>query len=114
MITASFKGSTTNLDAMDGYIQWGKGTTEKIQFRSFGGEASLTGWQGEIKGASANQGKISLGPINFILNRHGLPKLPTSLESASLAKSNTDTHAMDIAKMLVSYGLIKMDKFKIL
>ena len=50
----------------------------------------MTGWQGEIKGASANQGKISLGPINFILNCHGLPKLPTSLESAQLAKSNTD------------------------
>ena len=107
MITASFKGSTTNLDAMDGYIQWGKGTTEKIQFRSFGGEASLTGWQGEIKGASANQGKISLGPINFILNRHGLAKLPTSLESAQLARSNTDSHAMEIAKMMMSFGLIK-------
>jgi RimJ/RimL family protein N-acetyltransferase len=57
---------TTNLDAMDGYIQWGSSTSEKIQFRSFGGESSLTGWQGEIKGTSANQGKISLGPINFI------------------------------------------------
>ena len=42
MITASFKGSTTNLDAMDGYIQWGKGTTEKIQFRSL--TRSIVDW----------------------------------------------------------------------
>lgn len=110
MMKASFRGTSTNLDAMDGYIQWGSGTTEKIQFRSFGGEASLTGWQGEIKGASANQGKISLGPINFILNRHGLEKLPTSLESASLARSNSDAHALDIAKMMANYGLVKSNQ----
>ncbi len=110
LMTASYRGTSTNLDAMDGYIQWGSQTTEKIQFRSFGGEASLTGWQGEIKGASANQGKISLGPINFILNRHGLPKIPTSLESASLARSNTDKHAKDIAQMMASYRLIKSDQ----
>ena len=110
LMTASYRGTSTNLDAMDGYIQWGPQTTEKIQFRSFGGEASLTGWQGEIKGASANQGKISLGPINFILNRHGLPKLPTSLESASLARSNTDKHARDIAQMMVTYGTVKSNQ----
>lgn len=105
-VTASFRGMTTNMDAMDGYIQWGSGTTEKIQFRSFGGEASLTGWQGEIKGASANQGKVSLGPINFILKRHGLPQIPKSSESAALAKANTDKHAATIASMMAEYGII--------
>ena len=107
LMTASYRGTSTNLDAMDGYIQWGPQTTEKIQFRSFGGEVSLTGWQGEIKGASANQGKISLGPINFILNRHGLPKLPTSLVSAQLARNNTDQHAKNIAQMMVTSGIVK-------
>lgn len=107
LMTASYRGTSTNLDAMDGYIQWGPQTTEKIQFRSFGGEVSLTGWQGEIKGASANQGKISLGPINFILNRHGLSKLPTSLVSAQLARNNTDQHAKDIAQMMVTSGILK-------
>ena len=105
-ITASFRGTTTNMEAMDGYIQWGTATTEKIQFRSFGGEASLTGWQGEIKGASANQGKVSLGPINFILKRHGLPQLPKSSESAALATANTDKHAANIASMMAQYGII--------
>jgi hypothetical protein len=105
-ITASFRGTTTNTEAMDGYIQWGTATTEKIQFRSFGGEASLTGWQGEIKGASANQGKVSLGPINFILKRHGLPQLPKSSESAALAMANSDKHAANIASMMAQYGII--------
>ena len=106
MVTAAFRGTTTNLDAMDGYIKWGTGSTEKIQFRSFGGEASLTGWQGEIKGASANQGKISLGPINFILKRHGLPQLPAGNESANLARENTDAHCTNIAQLMASYGII--------
>ena len=105
--TASFKGTTTNLDEMDGYIQWGSATSEKIQFRSFGGETSLTGWQGEIKGASANQGKVSLGPLNYILKRHGFKELPSSQESARLAEQNTEKHAKDIAKMMAEYGLIK-------
>jgi hypothetical protein len=103
---AKYRGVTTNLDAMDGYIQWGKSTSEKIQFRSFGGDTSLTGWQGEIKGASANQGKISLGPINFILKRHGLTQIPTSAQSASLATSNKIEHCRDIAKMMASSGII--------
>ena len=106
MITASFRGSTTNLDAMDGYIQWGKGTTEKIQFRSFGGETSLTGWQGEIKGASANQGKVSLGPINYILGRHGLPQIPSSKDSARLAEQNSPGHSREIAQMMTQLGVI--------
>lgn len=105
--TASFRGTSTNLDAMDGYIKWGSAVSEKIQFRSFGGETSLTGWQGEIKGASANQGKVSLGPLNYILKRHGFKELPSSLESARLAEQNSDKHAEDIAKMMVEYKLIK-------
>lgn len=104
---ASFKGTSSNFDSMDGYIQWGTATQEKIQFRSFGGETSLTGWQGEIKGASANQGKISLGPVNYILNRHGLKKLPTSQQSAALSTQNSQQHAEDIAQMMVEYGMIK-------
>lgn len=106
-VSASWLGSTTNEDAMDGYIKWGKGTTEKIQFRSFGGETSLTGWQGEIKGASANQGKISHGPINFILKSNGLKQMIPANQSASLATINSEKHARDIAKLMAEYGIIK-------
>jgi hypothetical protein len=111
-IKAKYRGMTTNLDAMDGYIQWGSSTSEKIQFRSFGGESSLTGWQGEIKGASANQGKISLGPINFILKRNGLPQLPTSLQSANLASKNSIEHCNNIAEMMSSNGIISKQQIE--
>ena len=103
---AKYRGMATNLDAMDGYIQWGSSPSEKIQFRSFGGESSLTGWQGEIKGTSANQGKISLGPINFILKRHSLKQLPTSTQSASLASKNSIDHCRTIAEMMSRNGVV--------
>jgi hypothetical protein len=104
---AKFYGTSSNIDSMDGYIQWGSLNNEKIQFRSFGGETSLTGWQGEIKGASANQGKISLGPINFILRRYGLSEIPSSTESASLATKNTIEHCMNISQLMAQNGIIK-------
>jgi hypothetical protein len=37
----------------------------------------LTGWQGEVKGTKANQGKISLGPVNLLLKMHGESPIPT-------------------------------------
>lgn len=109
---AKFYGTTSNVDSMDGYIQWGSLNNEKIQFRSFGGETSLTGWQGEIKGASANQGKISLGPINFILRRYGLPEIPSSTESASLAISNSLEHCMNISQLMSLNRIIKSQQIE--
>ena len=102
-----FYGTTSKIDSMDGYIQWGSNNSEKIQFRSFGGDASLTGWQGEIKGTAANQGKISLGPINFILKLHGLQQIPTSTKSATLAVQNTLQHATEIASLMASNKMIE-------
>lgn len=104
--SASFLGTTSNLESMDGYIKWGQASSEKIQFRSFGGDASLSGWQGEIKGASANQGKISLGPINFILKLHGLESIPLSSTSASLATANSIEHCKKIAELMVQNKII--------
>jgi len=74
------------LDSMDVYLEHSNG---RIQFRSFG-SGSLTSWQGEGKGTYANQGKVSLGPTNYILGIHGVDKLPESRDSARLAK-NPDT-----------------------
>ena len=109
---AKFYGTTSNVDSMDGYIRWGSLNNEKIQFRSFGGETSLTGWQGEIKGASANQGKISLGPINFILRRYGLSQIPPSTESQSLATKNTIEHCMNISQLMALNGIIKSQQIE--
>lgn len=109
--SAAFLGTTSNLESMDGYIKWGPANSEKIQFRSFGGDASLSGWQGEIKGASANQGKISLGPINFILKLHKLEPIPLSSTSASLATANTDGHCKKIAELMVQNKIINQSDF---
>lgn len=56
----------------DFYIVFTDGT--KIQFRGFSGD-NLSGWQGEVKGSKANQGKIGGGPVNLLLKMHGLPEV---------------------------------------
>lgn len=54
-------------ESKDMYIIFKDGT--KIQFRGFSGD-NLSGWQGEVKGSKANQGKIGGGPINLLLKLH--------------------------------------------
>ena len=54
-------------DSKDVYIVFKDGT--KIQFRGFSGDV-LSGWQGEVKGSKANQGKIGGGPTNLLLKIH--------------------------------------------
>ena len=71
-----YNGYEYSKKSMDGYILLTGGT--KIQYRSFGGKSSLTGFQGEVKGSQANQGKISLGPTNMVLRNHGAPTVPTN------------------------------------
>ena len=52
----------------DAYLMYDGG---EIQFRTFGST-----WQGEIKGKTANMGKISGGPITAIMKRNGITILP--------------------------------------
>ena len=74
---------TSMTDSMDIYAIHSKG---KMQFRSFGGDA-LTGWQGQNAGTVAAQGKIALGPINFILRQYNLPEIPAHQEVARYVKN---------------------------
>lgn len=62
------------LKSADMYMKFKSGV--EIQFRGFDGPKSLTGFQGEVKGASANQGKVGMGSINLILKLHGMPQIP--------------------------------------
>lgn len=64
----------TGADSADLYMEFKSGV--RIQFRNFAGPKSITGFQGEVKGASANQGKIGLGSINLILKLHGVSQIP--------------------------------------
>lgn len=60
--TGSVLTSGDFFSSKDVYVKYDKG---KIQFRSF--SSRPTGWQGEIKGAEANLGKVSGGPLNKII-----------------------------------------------
>mgnify|MGYP003324341334 CR=1 FL=1 len=62
-----FKEIDMTWDSKDMYVVFKDGT--KIQFRGFSGD-NLSGWQGEVKGSKANQGKIGGGPINLLLKLH--------------------------------------------
>ena len=94
-------------ESMDIYLVHNKG---KIQFRSFGGTV-LSGWQGEGKGTTANQGKISLGPLNFILKQNGVKPLPEDSATKASTPSNTYfTEFYNAAKFLNAKGLAKTQK----
>lgn len=101
-VSISYEGYTLASDSMDGYLNLKvDGRSARIQFRSFGGE-SLTGWQGEIKGASANQGKISLGPLNMVLENNGAS--PIFTDAAVRARRNDGNVARMISEGMVSLG----------
>lgn len=93
-----YKGISTTVDSIDSYILTSHG---KMQFRSFGG-TKLTGWQGEGKGQYANQGKISLGPINYIFKVNKITQLATN--SATLARQNTKAHATKISRLIKKHA----------
>ena len=79
-----FSKTEMTLDSKDMYIVFKDGT--KIQFRGFSGD-TLSGWQGEVKGSKANQGKIGGGPVNLLLKLHEQPlvdiKVAKKLKSES-------------------------------
>ena len=105
-VTKKYEGYTYSDTSMDGYINISGGT--KIQFRSFGGPSSLTGWQGEVKGSQANQGKISLGPVNMILKNHGITPIPT--DAARKVKSGDKSVLEDILKGYEKYSKAGKEK----
>ena len=96
----TYRGYEYSKKSIDGYILLSGGT--KIQYRSFGSGDGLTGFQGEVKGAQANQGKISLGPTNMILRSYGVTQVPTN--AASRVRQNPDLVYNDISVGLKKYA----------
>ena len=80
--TIVFKKADNPLSAMDTFTIWKPGNKFEIQWRSDSGGPS--GWKGEIQGSSANQGKISFGPLNKMLKSMGLPEIPNYTNSPKL------------------------------
>lgn len=67
----TYAGYKTTPNSKDAYIQFSNG--KEMQFRTFN---TAGGFQGEIKGAEANQGKIGGGIVSSLMQKHGLPALP--------------------------------------
>jgi len=95
-----YAGYEYSKKSIDGYVLLTGGT--KIQYRSFGSGDGLTGFQGEVKGSNANQGKISLGPTNLILKNHGQNTIPTN--AAKRVREEPDKVFVDISKGLKKYA----------
>jgi len=95
-----YAGYEYSKKSIDGYVLLTGGT--KIQYRSFGAGDGLTGFQGEVKGSNANQGKISLGPTNLILRNHGQKTIPTN--AAKRVREEPDKVFVDISKGLKKYA----------
>lgn len=84
--TIIFKKKDNPLSAMDTFTIWKPGGRFEIQWRSDSGGPS--GWKGEIQGTAANQGKISFGPMNKILDSFDLPEIPNYTNSPKLNDVN--------------------------
>ncbi len=97
--------NATLYDSMDVYIRWGDSPKDRMQLRSFGTGDGLTGWQGELKGETANQGKVSLGPISFIFKQHANVNLPTSNEIATRVKQGDESICTEIYDMAKKLGV---------
>jgi hypothetical protein len=90
--------------SIDIYINWKGGKGNEIQFRTTTGKAQ--GWQGEIKGSNANQGKISFGPVNIVLEQFGLKELPNYTNSSRLSSEALAKEIyQDIKKIDSRFGM---------
>ena len=83
----------------DFYVVFTDGT--KIQFRGFSGD-NLSGWQGEVKGSKANQGKIGGGPVNLLLKMHGLGQVDTQVAKKITNKNQKLAVITELKKNLKS------------
>ena len=95
----------TIYDSMDVYLYFGTRPFDRIQFRSFGTGDGLTGFQGEIKGETANQGKVSLGPTSFIFKEYSGVTLPQSSVIAGRVRRKDDSLCKEIYEMAKSLGV---------
>jgi len=106
-----FKEIDMTWDSKDMYVVFKDGT--KIQFRSFSGD-TLSGWQGEVKGSKANQGKIGGGPVNLLLKIHDLKQVDVKVATKLKNKSQRGDVINNLIKGLDDLLGNKFDEDKFL
>jgi len=77
----TYESVSSSDKSKDAYINYSGG---KIQFRTF---ENMSSFQGEIIGTEAKHGKISLGLINQLLTKSGLPQTENPNEVKNLIKT---------------------------
>jgi len=79
----TYESVSSSPKSKDAYINYNNG---KIQFRTF---ENMSGFQGEIIGAEAKHGKVSLGLVNKLLAKAGLSQTKDPNEVRDLVKTPT-------------------------
>ena len=103
--TGSTIGKRGFFDSKDVYLFYNDG---EIQFRGF------PVWQGEIKGKTANHGKISGGPVNAIIMKHTRNRLESQASIDAQARSLQKRFLeefYDIYKSVTGDRVTKFDDF---
>lgn len=107
-----FEGYTTGTKGFFGgkdvYLMFKKdGESGKIQFRTF-----PETWQGEIKGATANGGKLSYGPVQSILKKLYINSLSEDKSVRSLIKNKDSKFLKRFYSFYKKYASEKAKKFE--
>ena len=92
--------ATVSPTSKDAYINFTSGA--KMQLRTFSNDG--TSFQGELKGKTANQGKIGGGVLRSILSRNGLDLIPSQKEALSKATNPPDSFIKEFIELAKKYG----------
>jgi hypothetical protein len=92
--------ATISPTSKDAYINFTSGA--KMQLRTFSNDG--TSFQGELKGKTANQGKIGGGVLRSILSRNGLDLIPTQKESLTKATDLSNNFIKEFIELSKKYG----------
>jgi len=92
--------TTISPNSKDAYINFTSGAT--LQLRTFSNDG--TSFQGELKGKTANQGKIGGGVLRSMLSRNGLGLIPTQQEALRNATDLTDGFIKEFIELAKKYG----------
>ena len=94
---------------MDMYLFFGTGTYDKFQARNFGG-ANSASFQLELKGASANQGRIGGGSVFKILDTLGVKYKSFNNQTLWTQCAPKSTQRATISQELYLYGASQSSK----
>lgn len=94
-------------NSKDAYIETKSGAS--LQLRTTGGNS----FQGELKGKTANQGKIGGGVIKTFLEKQGLGPIPSQRESAQLAEKADDKFLNELKELCSDYFTTEIEELRL-